>query len=151
MIREELERIDNLHMRAWNEQDFDAWLAMLADDFVWRDITVPETMTTREAARAYMQGWFTAFPDLQVVVTSRVVGDDSVAAEVLFTGTNTGTLSMSGIQIPATGKGVTARGAYFVRIRDGKMAEFSTHPDAAGMMVQLGLLPTESHAPTAAR
>lgn len=141
MTREELARIDDLHIRAWNEQDTDAWLALLADEFVWRDVTVPEPMTTREAAREYIQGWFTAFPDMRVTVTSRVVGDDAIAAEVEFTGTNTGALSMRGTQMPATGRGVKGRGAYFAKVRDGKIVEFSTHPDAAGMMTQLGLMP----------
>jgi hypothetical protein len=36
---------------------------------------------------------------------------------------------------------VVGRGAYFVRVRDGKVVEFSSHPDAAGLMVQLGLMP----------
>jgi steroid delta-isomerase-like uncharacterized protein len=149
MTREELERIDDLHMRAWNEQDIDGWLALLADDFVWRDVTVPEPMTTREAARGYMQGWFSAFPDIRVTVTSRVVGEDAIAAEVELTGTHTGTLSMGGTHVPATGKGVTSQGAYFVKMRDGKMTEFSTHPDSAGMMVQLGLISAPS--PTTTR
>lgn len=35
------------------------------------------------------------------------------------------------------GKGLTRQGAYFVKSRDGKISEFSTHPDSAGMMVQL--------------
>ena len=39
------------------------------------------------------------------------------------------------------------RGSYFVKVRDGKLTEFSTHPDAAGMMAQLGLLPEPSEAP----
>jgi steroid delta-isomerase-like uncharacterized protein len=150
MTREELERVDALHVRAWNDQDTEAFLDLLADKFVWRDVTLPEPMTTREAARAYLRGWFTAFPDMRVTVTSRVVGDEAVAAEVEFTGTNSGALSMGGRQMPPTQKSVVGRGAYFVTIRDGKMTEFSTHPDAAGMMVQLGLLPEASDASTAA-
>ncbi|MGZ4426555.1 MAG: ester cyclase [Nocardioidaceae bacterium] len=146
MTREELERIDELHMRAWNEQNIDAFLELLADQFVWRDLTVPEPMTTPEAARAYMLGWFTAFPDMRVTVTSRVVGEDAVAAEVEFTGTNSGRLSMGGTQLPPTQKSVTGRGAYFVKIREGKMTEFSTHPDVAGMMAQLGMLPEPADA-----
>jgi hypothetical protein len=38
-------------------------------------------------------------------------------------------------------KAVTARGCYFARSRDGKIVEFHSHPDTAGMMAQLGLLP----------
>jgi hypothetical protein len=42
------------------------------------------------------------------------------------------------------GKGLTRQGAYFVKSRDGKISEFSTHPDSAGMMVQLRLISAPS-------
>jgi predicted ester cyclase len=66
---------------------------------------------------------------MQVSMTNRVIGQDSIAAEIEFTGT----LAMGGMQIPATGKGVVGRGAYFVRVTDGKVVEFSSHSDAAGI------------------
>jgi steroid delta-isomerase-like uncharacterized protein len=128
-------------MAAWSNSAPEAFLDLFADDFVWRDLTVPEPMRSRDEAMQYMQGWFTAFPDLQSKSTNRVFGEDSVAAEVEFTGTNTGTLAMGGMEIPATGRSVVGRGAYFARVRDGKIVEFSSHPDAAGMMMQLGLMP----------
>jgi steroid delta-isomerase-like uncharacterized protein len=141
MEREELERIDDIGMEAWNNQDIDGFLAQFGDEFVWNDLTVPEPMTTREQARQYMQGWFTAFPDMRATVVNRVVGENAVAAELQFTGTNTGPLRMGGMEIPATGKSVVGRGSYFVKVgEDGKATEFSSHPDAAGMMAQLGLL-----------
>lgn len=148
MTREELERIDDLGMRAWDEHDDDAFVGLFAEEFVWRDLTVPEPMTTRDEIRAYMQGWFTAFPDMRVVSRNRVIGEDAVAAEIEFTGTNTGPLTMGGMEIPATGKGVVGQGSYFVRLTDGKITEFSSHPDAAGLMVQLGLIESTSPAAT---
>lgn len=141
MSREELEKIDDQGMAAWDEHDPDAFVDLFADEFVWRDVTVPEEMRTREQAKQYIQGWFTAFPDMRVRTTNRIIGEDSVAAEVEFTGTNSGPLSMGGMEIPATGKSVVNKGAYFVRVQDGKVVEFSTHPDAAGLMMQLGLMP----------
>lgn len=148
MTKEELERIDELGMQAWDEQDDGAFLALFAEEFVWRDLTVPEPMTTRDEARTYMQGWFTAFPDMRVQSVNRVIGEDAVAAEITFTGTNTGPLSMGGMEIPATGKGVVGQGSYFARVKDGKITEFSSHPDAAGMMVQLGLIGSTAPAAT---
>lgn len=141
MSREELEKIDDQGMAAWDEHDPDAFVDLFADEFVWRDVTVPEEMRTREQAKQYIQGWFTAFPDMRVRTTNRIIGEDSIAAEVEFTGTNSGPLSMGGMEIPATGKSVANKGAYFVRVQDGKVVEFSTHPDAAGLMMQLGLMP----------
>jgi len=141
MSKEELERIDDQGMAAWNDHDADAFVGLLSDDFVWTDWTVPEPIRDRDQARQYFSSWATAFPDMQVKVVNRVIGDDAVAAEIEFTGTNTGPMSMGGMEIPPTNKAVTGRGTYIARIRDGKVVEFSSHPDAAGMMMQLGLMP----------
>ena len=144
MSKEELERIDHAGMAAWDEHDIDAFIAQFADEFVWQDLTRPEPISTREAARDYMTGWFTAFPDMRVTTTNRVVGDDALAAEVEFRGTHTGPLAMGGKSLPASGKSLVGRGAYFFRVAEGKITEFSSHPDTAGMMMQLGLIPQAS-------
>jgi steroid delta-isomerase-like uncharacterized protein len=141
MSKKELEQIDDQGMAAWDKQDPDAFIDLFADEFVWRDLTVPEEMRTPDQAKAYMQGWFTAFPDMRVRTTNLVIGEDSLAAEIEFTGTNTGPLSMGGMEMPATGKSVVGKGAYFARVQGGKVVEFSSHPDAAGLMMQLGLMP----------
>ena len=137
----ELERIDDLGLGAWDDHKPEGLVDLFADDFVWRDTTLPEPMTAREQALAYVQGWFTAFPDLSARRTNRIVGEDAVAVEVEFTGTNTGPLALGGMELPATGRSIVGRGAYFFRVRDGKIVEFSSHPDAAGLMAQLGLMP----------
>jgi hypothetical protein len=49
---------------------------------------------------------------------------------------------MAGNTIPATSRRVTGHGDYFPRVRNGKIIEFRTHPDIAGMMMQLGMMPT---------
>ena len=114
---------------------------MFADSFVYTDDTMPEPLTSQEAVRDYMRAWYTAFPDMRVRETNRVVDEDSLAAEVEFTGTNTGPLSMGGQEMPPTGRTVTGHGTYFARVRDGRFTEFHAHPDAAGMMMQLGMMP----------
>lgn len=141
MSREELERLNDEGIGAWDRHDTDGFVKLLADDFVWVDDTAPEPMRTPDAARAYTQAWFTAFPDMHIRTTNVVCADDQIACELEFTGTNTGTLAMGGMEIPPTGKSVTSRGTYFLKAENGKIKEFHTHPDAAGMMMQLGLMP----------
>ena len=141
MSREEIERLDRQGLAAWDSHDPDAFVSMFADDFVWFDWTVPEPMRDREAARQYFNGWVTAFPDMKTTSVSRVVGDDAVATEIEWSGTNTGPMVMGGNQIPPTNKSVTGRGTYFARFRDGKVVEFRSHPDVAGVMMQLGKMP----------
>ncbi len=136
-----IEQIDDQGMAAWDRHDMDAFIALFAEDFVWTDLTLPEAMRTKDQARQYMQAWFTAFPDMRVRQTNRVVSQDAVAAEVELTGTNSGPMLMAGREIPPTGKRVVGRGAYFATVTDGKVVQFSSHPDVAGLMMQLGLMP----------
>jgi predicted ester cyclase len=141
MLKEELERLDDVGIGSWDSHKPEVFADLFADDFVLEDITVPAPIRTKEGAEAYVQSWLTAFPDIHVRRTNRVIGEDSIAGELEFTGTNLGPLAMGDMTLPPTSKTVVGRGAYFVRVRDGKIVEFHSHPDAAGMMVQLGLMP----------
>ena len=78
---------------------------------------------------------------MRIKETNRIVTDDAVAVELEFTGTNTGPMTMAGREIPPTGKTVLGKGAFFARIQDGKIVQFSSHPDVAGLMMQLGFMP----------
>ena len=139
MDKGELAAFDDEMLGAWNNRDVDTFVDGLTDDIVWRDVSLEEPLHGKEAATEYFQGWMTAFPDFSATPVYRVIGDDSVAVEVLFAGTNTGPMEMGGQTIPPTGKTVSAKGSYFAIVRDGKLAEMHTYPDLMGMMMQLGL------------
>jgi uncharacterized protein (TIGR02246 family) len=141
MSKEEVERIDDEGMAAFNRHDPDAFAALFADDAVLTDVASPDPMRGRDAAKSWANSWLTAFPDLNLKQTNRVIGDDAVAGEVEFTGTNSGPMVMGGKEIPPTNKTVIGRGAYLARVRGGKMVEFNAHPDIAGMLMQLGFMP----------
>ena len=141
MNKEEIERLDDQGMTAWDTHDPQGFIDLFADEFAINDVASPEPITTKDGARAYAQTWFTAFPDMTVKQVSRVVGDDAVAVEMQFMGTNTGPMMIGGNEIPPTGKSVAGKGAYFARVKDGKVVEFNAYPDIAGMMMQLGFMP----------
>src|SRR6266508_6091166 len=92
----------------------------------------PVAWSPNAVAAQVTQGWFTAFPDMSVKQMNRVVSDDAVAAEVQFTGTNTGPVMMAGKEIPPTGRGVVGKGTYFVRVKNGKVVEFNSYPRHRG-------------------
>ncbi|MGH3664177.1 MAG: ester cyclase [Micromonosporaceae bacterium] len=140
MLKEELAKVDEEGTAAWNRHDVDTILGQLADDFVWRDTSLPGPLNRKEEVRDDVSSWFNAFPDMEVTVTDRVIGEDKVAGEVEFTGTNTGPLKVGETEIPATGKRVTGKGAYLSHVENGKITEFSMHPDVAGLMMQMGLM-----------
>ena len=141
MTRDEIIALDDRGMKAWDAHDTDTFTSLFADDFEYVDDALPDPMTSTDEIRQYMDAWYRAFPDMRATEVNRVVGEDSVAAEIEFTGTNTGPLAMGGMEIPPTGKAVKGRGTYFAKARDGRITEFHAHPDVAGMMMQLGLMP----------
>lgn len=141
MAREEIETLDDQGMAAWDGHDAQGFADLFADEFVVSDVASPVPITTKEAVRQYAQAWFTAFPDMSVKQTNRVIGEDAVAAEVEFTGSNTGPMMMAGKEIPPTRKSVVGKGTYFARVKDGKIVEFNSYPDIAGLMMQLGFMP----------
>ena len=111
MDKGELAAFDDEMLGAWNNRDVDTFVDGLTDDIVWRDVSLEESLHGKEAATEYFQGWMTAFPDFSATPVYRAIGDDSVAAEVLFAGTNTGPMEMGGQTIPPTGKTVSAKGS----------------------------------------
>jgi steroid delta-isomerase-like uncharacterized protein len=136
-------KLDEEEIAAWNAHDVDRAAAIFSDDVVWVDTSSPQPLNGKDAIRQYLQGWFSAFPDITITVKNRVVTEDQVAAELEFVGTNSGPLQFApgAPAIPATGKKVNGKGTYFVRFKDGKPVEVHSYPDAAGMMMQLGLMP----------
>lgn len=136
-------KLDEENIAAWNAHDVDRLLAIVSDNVVWQDVGSPQPLRGKDGVRQFAQGWFSAFPDIKLTATNRVIGEDQVAAEVEFTGTNSGPLQLApgAPAIPATGKKVNGKGTYFVRIKNGKAVEVHTYPDVAGLMMQLGLMP----------
>jgi steroid delta-isomerase-like uncharacterized protein len=136
-------KLDEANFKAWNAHDVDGSLALYSDDIIWQDVGSPQAFKGKEAVRQYIEGWFSAFPDIMLTVKNRVITEDQLAGEFEFSGTNTGPLLLApGMPaMPPTGKKVIGRGTYFVRFKNGLAAEVHTYPDAAGMMMQLGLMP----------
>lgn len=144
MSIEENIKLDDAMRAAWNSHDVGKFLAICDDNIIWHDVASPEPYRGKEGARQFIKGWITALPDLNYREKNRLVTEDAVAVEFVFSGTNSGPIQIApgAPAIPATGKKVNAaKGTYFGRILGGKWVEFSSYPDIAGLMMQLGLMP----------
>jgi predicted ester cyclase len=141
MDRAELERLDDEGIAAWDKHDPDAFAEMFAESFTLEDWATPEPIRNdKDAVRRYVQAWFTALPDFSLKRMDRLIDGNAAAGVLEFSGTNTGTFAMGGMELPPTNKTIRGRGAYLVRVDDdGKIVEFHAFPDAAGIMMQLGM------------
>ena len=144
MSVEEVIRLDEQGIRAWDQHDIEGFVHLFDDNAEWVDVSMPQPMRGKEAFRQYMRTWLTAFPDMRARTVNRVATEDAVAGEIIFEGTHTGPLQgpPGTAAIPPTGKKVTGKGTYFSKVRNGTIVEFHSYPDMAGTLMQLGLMPS---------
>ena len=120
-----------------NKGNIDVVNEVFAEDMV--DHTpFPGLPPDRDGARQVFEVIRAAFPDHDAVVVEMVAEGDTVATYKTFTGTHEGEF----MGIPATGNKVTIRVMDFVRYRDGKIVEHWNIVDQAGLLQQLGAMPS---------
>jgi steroid delta-isomerase-like uncharacterized protein len=114
----------------------DAIDQLFASDFAGHD-TSGGTFG-REEFREGVAAMLSAFSDRQVVIADQVVGGDKVATRWTATGVHSGDFN----GIPATGHRVCLTGISIDRIASGKIVESWEVTDDAGLLRQLGVLPS---------
>lgn len=98
---------------------------------------MPDLPSGTDGMKMLMAGSRAAFPDMQYTVEMLVADGDQVA--VLYSWTGTHTADLGGM--PATGKRVTATGAIFCRLANGRIVEQWDIDDRLSVIQQLGVPP----------
>jgi steroid delta-isomerase-like uncharacterized protein len=83
------------------------------------------------------KAWRTAFPDARGQIENRIVAGNQAVAEIVWTGTNQGSLN----GMPPTNKSVRVRAVAVLTEEGGKVARVRHYIDVAGMLTQLGVMP----------
>ena len=109
---------------------------LLAADFV--DHSVPPGLPpSREGVKMQFAMFFSAFPDLRVVIHDQVAEGDRVVTRKTFHGTHQGDL----MGIPATGRSVAFDVIDILRVQNGKITDHWNVVDQLGLMHQIGAIP----------
>ncbi len=122
---------------SFNKHDAKGANAFNAADAVYHDITQPRDMTAADSIRM-AEGFFKAFPDSRLTLTSVWGAGDYVVAEGVFEGTNKGTAPQMGIE-KATGRPVRVGFLEISRFSEGQLKEDWLLFDSMAMATQLGL------------
>lgn len=83
-------------------------------------------------------------PDTEFIPVSRTIGTDQLVDEMVFKFTHTVRMDWMLPGLAATGKRVEVAVVAIVRFRDGKLAHEHIYWDQASVLVQLGLIDTNS-------
>ncbi len=127
------------YMQAWNRHDPHAAAEYMAENAVFYDATIGTPLEGRDNARDNGIAVFIgAVPDVVWEMTSEpIVGEDGVAFQWRFSGTNTGAWAPD---TPATGQTLSFEGVSFVRVENGKIVYQGDYYDALNFNKQLGWL-----------
>ena len=90
-------------------------------------------LTIKEAT-ANARAWKDAFPDARGTVTNKIVAGNKGAAEILWRGTNRGSLMGNA----PTGRAVEVRAVVVIETDGAKITRATHYIDVAGMTAQLG-------------
>jgi steroid delta-isomerase-like uncharacterized protein len=83
------------------------------------------------------EAYYRAFPDLHLTLTDVLTDEDRVAMFWIAHGTHQGSI----MNIPASGRAISAQGVNHLKLRAGLVCETTTIWDVAGMLRGIGLLP----------
>jgi steroid delta-isomerase-like uncharacterized protein len=121
-----------------NARDLDGALTeLVVEDFVEQN-PLPGQGPGRAGLAGVLAGMFAGFPDLHWSLRDTVVEGDRVMTLSTWTGTHQGDF----MGIPATGRSVSVEAWTLDRYRDGRLTESRIIMDVAGLLAQLGVIPS---------
>jgi steroid delta-isomerase-like uncharacterized protein len=125
--------VDRIRTEVYNMGNFDVMPEIFADGYLHGSANGPDAIGIAEGARR-IGGFVTALPDLEWTFDDVIAEGDQVAARWTTRGTHDGDL----LGFAPTGKPVEFTGISFFTVRCGKVVEFQTEMDAAGLLEQVG-------------
>jgi len=117
--------------------DLDDLSAVVGQDYVLHDPTLPEEVRGLEGARELVEMYRSGMSDLEVTIEHQIADGDYVATRYTCRGTHTGDI----MGTPATGRDVTISGLVISRFLDGRVVEEWEVQDTFGLLRQIGALP----------
>lgn len=129
VVRREIEEV-------WNGDNLDAIDELIADDFVYRNPMVRETVRGPERYRWLVESFREAVPDFEMAIEEIIEDGDTVAMRFRTTGTQKQDL----LGVEPTGNEIDVTGMIFDHVEDGQITERRVNDDAFGLLRQLGLV-----------
>ena len=131
LIRRYIQAVDDNHTSDWSVLD-----EFIAEDFVAHNPPLPGVSLDRDGMKQAAEIFRVATPGRHEI-TMQVAEGDLVVSHIVGKGVHEGEL----LGIPATNREVETQGIAIHRVRDGKIIEYWSVVDVAGVLQQVGVLP----------
>ena len=131
-------------VRAFNEQDMEAKLAISSPDLMF--VVPGATMRGIEEASGFARSLWEAFPDGHIACREDVADGTRAALEGTFSATHVGTLRTPGGDIAATGARVELPCVLFYGVDGGRIVSKHFYFDRVELLTQIGAMPAPAPA-----
>jgi steroid delta-isomerase-like uncharacterized protein len=125
--------VDRLRTEVYNEGNVDVMPEIVAEGYLHGSANGPDAIGIGEGGKQ-ISGFVTALPDLEWTFDEVIAEGGQVAARWTIRGTHDGEL----LGFAATGNPVEYTGISFFTVQCGKIVEFQTEMDSAGLLEQVG-------------
>ena len=138
----ELTQLVKQHYHNVSEGHIERDRDIMSEDIIHISATAGTAGTVRgiEAFLAFVTAFKQAFPDLHWEIRDFIEGSDTLVAEGVFIGTNTGTMVGPHGPITATGRRVELPFCDIWKVRNGRIVENRIYYDQVTFLSQLGLM-----------
>jgi predicted ester cyclase len=139
MSPEENKVLIRRYIEAIDANDSDDWSVLdefIAEDFVAHNPPIPGVALDREGMKQAAEIFRLATPG-DHEIRLQVAEGDLVVSHIVGRGVHAGEL----LGIPATNKQIESDGIAIHRVRDGRIVEYWSVVDVAGILQQVGVLP----------
>lgn len=141
MAEHDLVKIVRESIEAFNSGDPKRIGATLSDNTVLDELATQRKVQGKDAAVTVAMDWRKAFPDAKGTIQKIFAVGDTVAAEILWEGTQKGALTGPAGTVPASGKRVKLRATQIITVENGKITQTNHYFDIMSLMQQIGAVP----------
>jgi steroid delta-isomerase-like uncharacterized protein len=135
------EEVARESIESYNAGDFERLRTLLADDFYEEELATQRRLEGADARIEAAQTWKQAFPDEHGTITGAFASGNTVAIELTWEGTQSGTMAMpDGKELPPSNKRITIKSVEVIEIEDGKIKVLRHYFDLMTLLQQVGAM-----------
>jgi steroid delta-isomerase-like uncharacterized protein len=122
----------------WNTRVNEKIIQLYSNDYLGEDVSGNKKRTGIEGVKSWLNSVFHAFPNIHYTLVDHIENGDRIVLHWIAEGNHHGSF----LKIPASGKQVSINGMSLLKIENGKIKEGKLFWDLAGVLRQIGLLPS---------
>ena len=138
MAEQDVATVARNWLDAFNASDWELVKAGLAPDCIYDEYGTQRHIEGNQPIVEVLQNWKTAMPDVKGKIKNVLTNGDSAVLELVWEGTQTGSLKTATGVIPASGKRQVTPGAMAVDAKNGKIQRTRNYFDMLTFLQQIG-------------